>query len=447
MAELGQTNDPKELIPGDPDAVGKAADDLRKKANIMQDVADDLGNIRIPSWKGPASGAFWDKFSPEKSNWTMGKDAMDSAAGTLDSHQSTLSWAQREASEAIDLWERGQRASQKAMQDFQSSGGSFHPGVDPSAAPGTPNGATPVGGSFTDPGAALRQQAQETLERARKQLSEAGDTNASNIDKKGGKGEGAPSWLSQSADFVDKQGPQKVAVTLKETESWAEKAKRQQQDGQPFAKYGQWGEEFAKRQGPDVKATLVGGTTEASLFKAGANGATQLGDLHLGGSAEIKALSADATAAAGISRDGVFGEAKAGAYLVNAQARGAAQYGIAEVGGSAQGYVGAEAGAQGSIGKDGVKAGVNAFAGAKATGEVHGDVGGVGAGVTGEAWAGAGAEANATIGKGEDGKWTIGAEAGVGLGVGAKLGFDVTVDPGKVTDTVGDAAGAINPFD
>jgi hypothetical protein len=74
-------------------------------------------------------------------------------------------------------------------------------------------------------------------------------------------------------------------------------------------------------------------------------------------------------------------------------------------------------------------------------------VGGLGAGARGEAWAGIGAAADATIGKGEDGKWHIGAEAGVGLGVGGKLGFEVTVDPGEVTDTLGDAASALNPFD
>ncbi|HEY7593278.1 MAG TPA: hypothetical protein VH969_09000 [Actinophytocola sp.] len=447
MAELGQTNDPKELVPGDPAAVTDAADKLRTKANTMETVAGDLSGIRIPGWEGPASSAFWDKFTPEPANWRLGRDAMNSAASTLDSHASSLTWAQGQAAEAIALWNEGEQATRQAISDFESTGGSFMPGMTPGATPGSPGGPVPVGGSFSDPGAAKRQQAREILDRARDQLEKAGNSNAEAIDNQGGKGKGAPSWLTGPQKFVEKKGPQKVAVDIKQTESWLEKAERQQNAGSKFAKYGQWGEEFQKKQGPGINATLVGGTAEASLFKTDAMGATQLGDVTLAGKAQVSALSADATATAGISRDGITGQARAGAYLVNASAEGSARYGYAEVGGTAKGYVGAEAGVQGAVGKDGIKLGADAFAGAKATGEVHGDVGGLGAGLTGEAWAGAGAEANATIGKGEDGKWTIGAEAGVGLGVGAKLGFEVTVDPDEITDTLGDAASAINPFD
>lgn len=447
MAALGTTSDPKELIPGDPAAITGVADDLRTKAGVLGDVATDLGNVRIPGWDGKGSSAFWDKFSPEKSNWEMARDAMTSAAGTLDGHSSSLEWAQGQAGEAIDLWERGQQATKSAMTEFESSGGTFSAGTTPGAAPNTPGGPTPVGGSFTDPGASLRKEAQEVLERARNQLDEAGNTNASALDEQAGKGKGAPNWLTGPAQIVDQKGPQKVAVDIKQTETWLEKAERKQDAGSRFAKYGQWGEQFEKKQGPGVNVTLAEAKASAELFKTSASGATQIGDVTLGGQAEFKALSAEASASGGISRDGLTGQLKAGAYLAEASARGSATYGIAEVGGSGRAYVGAEAGAQGSIGKDGVQAGVNAFAGAKATGEVHADVGGVGAGVTGEAWAGVGAEANVGVGKNDDGSWTIGAEAGVGLGVGAKLGFEVTVDPDEVTDTIGDAASAINPFD
>ncbi|MCT2583557.1 putative T7SS-secreted protein [Actinophytocola gossypii] len=458
MAELGQTEDPKELIPGEPSKVTDAADALRTKADTMDGVAQDLGNVRIPDWEGPASSEFWDKFTPEKANWELARDAMRSAAGTLDSHSSTLTWAQGQAAEAIDLWNDGVAATNQAIRDFEADGGSFNPGTDPNAFPGTPSGPQPIGGRFTDPGAAKRQQAKDILDRAREQLKTAGDTNAEAIDKQGGKGDNVPSWLSGPAQFVQKNGPQKVAVDIKATESWLEKAERQQGEGNRFARYGQWGEQFQKKQGPGVNVTLVGGKAEVSLWGADAKGATQIGDVTLAGQAGIKVLGAEASASAGISQDGITGQAKAGAYLAQASAEGSAHYGIAEVGGSAQGMVGAEAGVKGSIGMDGVNVGAEAFAGARATGEIHGDVGGVGAGLTGEAWAGAGAEASATFGKNEDGKWTIGAEAGVGLGVGAKLGFEITVDPDEVTDTLGDAANAVgdvasdvgsalNPFD
>lgn len=448
MAELGQTDDPKELIPGEPDKVTTAADDLRAKADIMDAVASDLGNVRIPDWEGPASSAFWDRFTPEKGNWELGRDAMRSAAGTLDSHASTLSWAQGQAGEAIALWNAGMAATRQAVQDFVDDGGSFDVSAGP-AGPGVPG--IPVGGGFSDPGAAQRQQAREILDRAREQLQTAGDSNADAIDQQGGKADGAPGWLTGPADFVEQRGPQKVAIDIAQTESWLDMAQRQQSEGNRFARYGQWGHQFDQQaqQGerPGVNMTLLGGTASTSLWNAQATGATQVGDVTLAGQARIDVLGAEATATAGISQDGISGQASARAYLAQASAHGSAHYGIAEVGGSASGFVGAEAGVQGSIGTDGVNVGANAFAGARATGEVHGDVGGIGAGLTGEAWAGAGAEANATVGRDEDGRWTIGAEAGVGLGVGAKLGFEITVDPGEVTETLGDAADALNPFD
>ncbi|WP_372350702.1 hypothetical protein [Streptomyces sp. KL116D] len=62
--------------------------------------------------------------------------------------------------------------------------------------------------------------------------------------------------------------------------------------------------------------------------------------------------------------------------------------------------------------------------------------------MTGEAWAGVGAEANVDLGM-KDGKFTIGGELGAGLGVGGKVGVNITVDPGKLTDAIGDGADAV----
>ena len=436
MAELGQTSDPKALIPGDPEAVTGTADDLRARAQTMEDVAADLAGVRIPDWEGPASSAFWEDFSPEAANWRLGRDAMTTAAGALDAHASSLTWAQGQAAEAIALWEQGEQATRQAV----ASGALVAPfGPQPLGAPA-------FGPMAGDPGAGLRQQAAEVLDRARDQLGKAGDAGAAAIDKVAGK-DGGPGWLTGPADFVQKRGPQKVAVDIKQTESWLEKSERQQAAGNRFARYGKWGEEFDKRQGPGVNATVVGGKAQGNLFGTGAKGAAQFGDVTAAGQVDAKALGGQAIATAGISRDGINAQASVNGYLAQVSASGSAHLGMAEVGGSGQAYVGGEAGAHGAIGTDGVRLGADAFAGAKATGEVHGDLGGLGAGATGEAWAGAGAEADATLGRGDDGKWHVGAEAGVGLGIGGKVGVEFTVDPGEITDTLGDAAGALNPFD
>lgn len=439
MAELGSTTDPKALVPGNPETVHAAGEQLQSQARTMKQVADDLARIRIDGWEGKASSAFWDQFTPEHKNWMLGHDAMESAAKTVSSHAEALSWAQGQAKEAIALWEKGEAATKKAVADFQAGGGTFVPGQVPNARPGEPGG--PVGAGFTDPGAALRQQAQQTLDRARHQLEESGKTAAAALDKHGGKASGSPSWLSGPAAFVAKAGPIKgtVGTDLKNSKTLMEQAKA----GGRFNKYKQLGYKFpeAKQKGPDVNVQLASWSKEANLFKVGAKGATQIGDVTLAGSAEVKA-GAEVGASGSIGRDGLKGEAHASAG-VTATAQGSANYGIAEVGASGKAFAGAEAGAEGSVGLDGVHAGAHAFAGARAEGEVHTDVGGVGAGVKGEAWAGAGAEADFDLGKGKDGKWHIGGEVGAAVGVGGKVGTEITIDPSKVADTAGDAADAV----
>ena len=350
---------------------------------------------------------------------------MNTAARALDGHASSLGWAQGQAAEAIALWEQGEQATRQAM----ASGMPF----------GQPFGAQPLGAQpstlgLTDPGAALRKQAIDVLERAREQLSKAGDTQASAIEQLAGKADGAPTWLTGPAQVVQTKGPQKVAVDIKQTESWLEKGERQQSEGSRFARYGQWGDEFDRRQGPGVNATVVGAKAEGSLFSSNAVGAHPVRRRHAGGQAEAKALGAEASANAGISRDGLNAQAKVEC-VPGAGGRGGlgALRAPPEVGGSAQGFVGprpaptARSASTGPGRRGRVRRGQGRRRGPRRPRRAR-------CCATGEAWAGAGAEANATFGKNEDGGWTIGAEAGAGLGVGGKVGFEVTVDPGELKD-------------
>ncbi len=96
--------------------------------------------------------------------------------------------------------------------------------------------------------------------------------------------------------------------------------------------------------------------------------------------------------------------------------------------------VGAEASVGTSLSEEGAEVEASAFAGARAEGSVSGEVGGVEGKATGEAWAGVGAEAKGTA-TFEDGKLTLGTEAGAALGVGGKVGYEATVDVGKVHDS------------
>lgn len=157
------------------------------------------------------------------------------------------------------------------------------------------------------------------------------------------------------------------------------------------------------------------------------------------GTAGVDVLSAEAKANAEVTSDGISAGANANATLVGAEAKGSATYGIAEAEGEVRAAVEADASANASIGADGVNLEAEAFAGARLTGDASVDVGGVGVGAHGELQAGIGISGDLDAGF-HDGKFKIGGSFGAALGIGGKVGFDVEIDPGKVTDTIKDGA-------
>lgn len=198
----------------------------------------------------------------------------------------------------------------------------------------------------------------------------------------------------------------------------------------------------ASATGPDVAGgKLAEAEAHADLGRASAEGSLTNGPMKLAGEAEAY-VGAKVSAAGGITQEGIRGEANAFAGA-EASAKGTADAGPVGVYGRAETKAGAEAGVSAGVGLDGVQAGAEAFAGAKAGAGAGADVGGIGAGATVEGWAGIGAEADATLGKGTDGKWHIGAKMGVAVGLGGEVGFEATIDPGKIADTASDAADAV----
>ncbi|WLW51823.1 hypothetical protein [Streptomyces sp. YU58] len=207
----------------------------------------------------------------------------------------------------------------------------------------------------------------------------------------------------------------------------------------------------AEASGPDVGKSVTGPDTgsgklgeaeaHADLGRATAKGSLTNGPMKLDGETEAYA-GIKGSAAGGITNEGLQGEAGALAGG-EASAKGRADLGPIGVYGRAETMAGAEANANAGAGIDGVHAGGEAFAGAKGslTGGV--DLGGIGVGGTAEGWAGPGAEANMIFGKDAEGVWRFAPKVGVSPGLGGALGFEVTVDPGKVADTASDAANAV----
>ncbi|MEY8042166.1 putative T7SS-secreted protein [Saccharopolyspora cebuensis] len=167
MAELGETSDPQELVPGSPQTLDANVRVLSRRAREAVDVAVALRAIDTGAWTGKAAEAFRASFDYEPTKWYDVGDALESAAQVLDVYAGTLRYAQSEAAEAIALWDKGQQQTRRALAAHEAAAAQSDQGL----------AGAPEVGPFSDPGEATRQAAQAMLQRARQQLAQvAGET-------------------------------------------------------------------------------------------------------------------------------------------------------------------------------------------------------------------------------------------------------------------------------
>jgi hypothetical protein len=193
MAELGGTQDPRALVPGDPDAIAENANVLRARAKAASDAGDGLRSIDTGAWSGTAAEHFHEKFSYEPGKWFTAADAMQAGAGALDDYVVTLRWAQTQASEAVRLWNQGDAATERGRTEYES--------VAKQAA-----AAQQAPPPFSDPGEADRAQAQSVLAAARGQLDTAARIASGTLQDKSALAPEKSSWLDDVGDFVHDTG-------------------------------------------------------------------------------------------------------------------------------------------------------------------------------------------------------------------------------------------------
>lgn len=186
MAELGQTRDPKQLIPGDSGAIDDNEVAIRGRGHAMENAGNGLSRIDGGAWIGAAGDAFRDAFSYEPGRWFEAGDAFEATATELSSYAGTLRWAQGQAAEAIRLWDQGQTATQQAKD--------AHDRAVAQAQARSRAGEPAVAPPFSDPGEATRQAARDTLNGARQQLTAAGDRAAGVIRAEGDKAPEQSGW-------------------------------------------------------------------------------------------------------------------------------------------------------------------------------------------------------------------------------------------------------------
>ncbi|HEY1701602.1 MAG TPA: hypothetical protein VGG75_17995 [Trebonia sp.] len=119
MVALGQTSDPRDLVPGDPAEIAEVAGKMYNYGTLLTEAGNGLQRIDTSSgWQGSAADAFRAKFKGQPSAWLEAGSCFTSSAKALDTYVPVLSWAQQEAAGAITQWHAGQK---KAAQSILSS--------------------------------------------------------------------------------------------------------------------------------------------------------------------------------------------------------------------------------------------------------------------------------------------------------------------------------------
>ena len=155
--ELGETNNPKDLVPGEATAVTDLGDACGLYASCLEQAGKGLQRIRTDGWAGKAADAFWERYHGEPRNWLVAADSFRTAATSIADHASALVWVQSKAGDAIDTWNAGNLATAKARLDYTAQQ-RLHPHI-----------------AFDDPGELSRAEARAILAEARRQLTQAGD--------------------------------------------------------------------------------------------------------------------------------------------------------------------------------------------------------------------------------------------------------------------------------
>ncbi|WP_326569296.1 hypothetical protein VSH64_47470 [Amycolatopsis rhabdoformis] len=441
-AELGETTDPKELIPGEPRFISGDLKDMVRNIQKMAAISDGLSGVDAKQWTGEASDRFRETFGQEPKKWFETIGVLGTGANALADYGDVLTRSQAKAQQALELYTQGQAATRAASAQWTVdayralTGGHQIP-------------------AFADPGQGATQQAERILAAARAELEEIGGSTA---EKLGFKKESDGTYKKDLGDGHEfgADHRNKKPVWDDEKKEWVEedpggwqshgKSKNYsrefgtQSDGMLTDKLGGLLEKF----GIDTSESTVSASAGVDLVDGSLDG--KFGDGTFGGSGKVEgaAIGAGAEAHAGAGPLGLNAGASAEAYLAKGSAQGEIHYGDhMSIKGDASAEVGAKASAQGSIGWSGMQGSLEGFAGARIEGNAGAEVGGVTAGVHGEAWAGVGAEASGQFGMGDDGKFHVGASLGVALGIGGKVGFDISIDPGEVVDTVQDVAGDV----
>lgn len=171
--QLGQTNDPTQLVHGDVGKINDTVGHLQKFATAFEETADGLHRVDTAHWSGQAAEAFRAKFQGHPQQWDDAQQACTQAASALVDYAQAVKAAQDQARQAIDLYNQGKQQSQQARDAYNNQVNTYNSQLQAYQAGGGAGAPPQRPGEFHDPGEQSMKDAQGILDRARQQRNAA----------------------------------------------------------------------------------------------------------------------------------------------------------------------------------------------------------------------------------------------------------------------------------
>ncbi|MGP3971504.1 putative T7SS-secreted protein, partial [Streptomyces sp. 6N223] len=206
--QLGQTEDPKQLIHGSVGKLRSTAAHLRDFKKAFNDVGEGLRGVDADELRGQTADAFRAQVRVEPEKWFTAADACRRAADALSDFADTVEWAQGQAQEAIDRYKAAGESSEEARAAYDAEVAAYNAAVEVynATAPECRNpGTLPArpADEFHDPGPGEREAAEEILAEARRQRTDARDAAQREIEAARDAAPPMPSYSEQVGDVRD----------------------------------------------------------------------------------------------------------------------------------------------------------------------------------------------------------------------------------------------------
>ncbi|MGN8026865.1 putative T7SS-secreted protein [Microbacterium sp. 22242] len=116
MLELGQTRDPRDLIPESVSNLRWAAGDWRLRANDALTIRGLLAKLDDEgAWKGQAYDLYLARFERQLLHWQHTADQLTAGADAVSAYVDAAEWAQKQADQAITMWDDAEAQGAAAL--------------------------------------------------------------------------------------------------------------------------------------------------------------------------------------------------------------------------------------------------------------------------------------------------------------------------------------------